>query len=335
MTDSNELPENFHIRHAKLEDLQAVVEVIRAYDQQQEGETHETAESWLHQWQRPGFDLVNDAWVVIAPGQKGANVSGTEERIVGYQELWNRAEHSVLSGDGYVHPEFNSLGIGTTMLRLEEARAREHLALAPPQNRVILHNGVAGSDPAAQELHENEGYQPVRYFWQMGIHMSEPPPEPAWPQGFHLERITRGENERQAFDAFEDAFREHWGYTPWDFDWWCERMLENENSDPDLRYVVLDGDQIAGGVLREYRQEIGWVSQLAVRQPWRRRGLGLALLLHAFGEFYRRGTTTVRLGVDAANPTGATRLYEKAGMQVLHKYIVYEKELRPGIAIAE
>jgi mycothiol synthase len=335
MTDLSILPEGFEIRHATPEDLQAVVDVIRSYDLQQEGETHETAESWLPQWQRPDFDLVKDAWVVIAPGQKGAAVSGTEEKIVGYQELWNRAEHSVLAGDGYVHPEFNGLGIGTTMLRLEEARAKEHLALAPPKNRVVLRNGVAGSDPAALALHENEGYRPVRYFWQMEIQMSAPPPEPVWPEGFDLKRFQHGEYERQAFDAFEDAFRDHWGYSPWDFDWWHDRTLENENSDPGLRYLALDGDQIAGGVLCEYRQELGWVSQLAVRRPWRRRGLGLALLLHAFGEFYRRGTSKVRLGVDAANPTGATRLYKKAGMQVLHKYIVYEKELRPGIATAE
>jgi mycothiol synthase len=335
MTELNFLPEGFKIRHATAEDLQAVVEVIRAYDLVQQGETHETAESWLPQWQRPGFDLANDAWVIIAPRQKSAAVSSAKERIVGYQELWNRAEHSVLSGDGYVHPEFNGLGIGTTMLHLEESRAREHLALAPPQNQVILRNGVAGNDPAAQELHKNEGYQPARYFWQMEIQMSKRPPEPVWPQGFQLTRFERGENERQAFDAFEDAFRDHWGYTPWDFDWWLKMTIENENSDSGLRYLALDEDQIAGGVLCEYRQELGWVSQLAVRRPWRRRGLGLALLLHAFGEFYRRGTTTVRLGVDAANPTGATRLYEKAGMQVLYKFIVYEKELRSGIAVAE
>jgi len=36
------------------------------------------------------------------------------------------------------------------------------------------------------------------------------------------------------------------------------------------------------------------------------------------------------LGVDASNPTGATRLYQKVGMQVTVEDVVYEKELRPG-----
>jgi mycothiol synthase len=34
--------------------------------------------------------------------------------------------------------------------------------------------------------------------------------------------------------------------------------------------------------------------------------------------------------VDASSLTGATRLYEKAGMRVLRQFDNYEKELRPG-----
>jgi mycothiol synthase len=41
----------------------------------------------------------------------------------------------------------------------------------------------------------------------------------------------------------------------------------------------------------------------------------------------RRGVRSVGLGVDAQNPTGATRLYERAGMHVVFEAIVYEKEL--------
>ena len=69
---------------------------------------------------------------------------------------------------------------------------------------------------------------------------------------------------------------------------------------------------------------------LGVRRPWRKRGLGLALLYHSFGEFYKRGNRVISLGVDAASQTGATRLYKKAGMHVASEYVSYEKELRPG-----
>jgi len=68
----------------------------------------------------------------------------------------------------------------------------------------------------------------------------------------------------------------------------------------------------------------------SVRNSWRKRGLGLALLHHSFGEFYRRGASLVMLNVDSENPTGATRLYKKAGMNVASEYVFYEKEFLPG-----
>jgi ribosomal protein S18 acetylase RimI-like enzyme len=69
------------------------------------------------------------------------------------------------------------------------------------------------------------------------------------------------------------------------------------------------------------------VGALGVRRRWRGRGYGRALLLHTFREFRRRGMTRATLGVDAANPTGATRLYESVGMHVEQEEIVWEKAL--------
>ena len=75
----------------------------------------------------------------------------------------------------------------------------------------------------------------------------------------------------------------------------------------------------------------GWVSELGVAPAWRRRGLGLALLRESFRRFRETGETVAALGVDSQNPTGATRLYERAGMRVLWRADVWEKELRPGV----
>ena len=80
--------------------------------------------------------------------------------------------------------------------------------------------------------------------------------------------------------------------------------------------------------------EMGWVGTLGVRRPWRKRGLGLALLRHSFNEFYRRDKRKVGLGVDAQNLTGALRLYESAGMHIDLAHDFYEKELRPGREIS-
>ena len=73
-----------------------------------------------------------------------------------------------------------------------------------------------------------------------------------------------------------------------------------------------------------------WIDELGVLRPWRRQGIALALLLHVFGEFYRRDRYKVGLGVDGQSLTGATRLYEKAGMYIFRQLDAYEKVLRPG-----
>ena len=64
-----------------------------------------------------------------------------------------------------------------------------------------------------------------------------------------------------------------------------------------------------------------------MHRPWRRRGLGLALLRAAFAGFFARGTRRVGLEVDADSPTGATRLYQRAGMELTQVHAVWEREL--------
>src|SRR5215216_7363019 len=73
------------------------------------------------------------------------------------------------------------------------------------------------------------------------------------------------------------------------------------------------------------------VQTCALPISWRNRGLGLALLRHAFTEYYGRGTHRVSLSVDAESITGAPRLYRRAGMRPRESYIIHLKELRPGV----
>ncbi len=61
-----------------------------------------------------------------------------------------------------------------------------------------------------------------------------------------------------------------------------------------------------------------------------RSGVGEALLRHAFVALTRLGASTARLNVDADDPTGAIRLYERVGMRVRREWIVYEKRLGEG-----
>jgi mycothiol synthase len=286
-----------------------------------------TPDELEREWKSPGFDLEKNAWVVETD----------EGRIVGYEEFNDRHAHASLMGDGYVHPEYMGRGIGTAMLRVLEARAREEIKLAEPDLRVFIRNGMSIGDTVSRQMHETEGYCPIRFSWRMEITLDGPPPAVVWPEGTELRPFVMEQHNRPVFEAHEEAFSDHWGHTPGTFERWQHHMTSRADFDPSLWFIAWDGRsaQIAGYCLCRYRMGIGWVGTLGVRRAWRKRGLGEALLLHSFAELYNRGKKTIGLGVDAENPTGATRLYEKAGMHVAAEYVIYEKELRAGRDIDE
>jgi mycothiol synthase len=278
-----------------------------------------------HEWEDPEFDLERDAFVV----ETG------DGRIVGYESFYNLHEHATLEMDGYVHPDFKGRGIGTLLLRMVEARARGEIELAVPDVRVSLRGIIDNRDPQSHDLLRNEGYLPLRYHWRMEITLDSPPPAPKFPEGIELRPFMQGEHDVPVWQAQNEAFRDHWGSHEVTLEDWRRSKFDDPEFDPTLWPIAWDGDQVAGFSLNRYRMGIGWIRTLGVRRPWRRRGLAEALLLHSFGEFYRRGTMTIGLGVDAQNPTGATRLYQKAGMHAASEYVTYEKELRPGRDVDE
>jgi mycothiol synthase len=284
-----------------------------------------TSEELRHEWETPGFELDRDAFLIeTADGQ-----------IAGYEEFFNEHEHARLRTDGYVHPDFKGRGIGTSLLRRIEQRAREEISLAEPEVRVTLRSIIDNRDPDSHALHQNEGYQPLRYHWRMEIVLDGPPPAPRFPEGIELRPFIKGEHDVAVWQAQNEAWRDHWGSHDVTLEEWKRSRFDDPEFDPTLWQIAWDGDEVAGFSMNRYRMGIGWIRTLGVRRPWRKRGLGEALLLQSFGEFYRRGTKTIGLGVDAQNPTGATRLYQKVGMYIAGEYVTYEKELRPGRNVDE
>lgn len=315
------LAPNLTLRSVKWNDIKAVAQLILDVCTADGDPTVASTEDDIKRfWTMSDVNIETDMWVVEAKDGK----------IVGYQEFYSKHAHAAMVGDGYVHPEYHGLGIGTTMLRTLENRARQEMKLAEPDVRGYIRNGIAGTDTAAGQLHENEGYKPTRYSWHMEIDLADVPQVPVFPDGIELRPFILEEHNRAVYEAHEEAFSDHWGHVRGSFEDWNHYMIEREDLDPSLWFITWDGDQIAGYSLCRYRMESGWVGTLGVRRPWRKHGLGEALLLHSFNEFYKHGTKRIGLGVDVQNPTGATRLYQKAGMHVAAEYVIYEKELRPG-----
>lgn len=319
-------------RPATMDDAEAVTDVLNACSIELIGlptwETHE----FVNDWQNPTVNLQTDSLVVVT----------TEGRLVAYADVWDQAPHVRIYSMGRVHPDFRGNGIGTRLCRWIEERARRSIDLAPEGSRVALMQHLLASDAPADALLRAMGFWVIRYSYQMRLEMQGPPPEPAVPPGIVIRPMIRHQEEPAIVHADRDAFKDHWGYveSPFEDDLkQCLHWMENDPLfDPSIWFLAMDGDKVAGLSLCYPRTtedpDMGWVSTLGVRRRWRRQGLGLALLQHSFGEFYRRGRRKVGLGVDASSLTGATRLYERAGMHVHRQFASYEKELRPGVELS-
>jgi mycothiol synthase len=292
------------VRRPTRGDAAAVTALIGAMDLQFLAEPELTEQDVLDEWR--DLELGKDAWLVELDG-----------RLAGYVALHPQAHRYI---DGYVHPDEWGHGVGTRLLELAELEARR-------RGLTTIQNAVLDKDEPAKALLRSRGYREVRHFYRMTIELDGPPPEPEWPDGLEVEPFVYPDESEAFHAALDEAFEEEWGHEPERVvDWQARR--ERPGFDPTLWFTVKERGEIAGAIVcDEDRFGMGWIQSIGVRKPWRRHGLGFALLLHAFGELYRRDRRVIGLGVDTQNPTGATRLYERAGMKVAWTGAFFEKEL--------
>ncbi len=318
-------------RPARMDDLPGVVEMINASSMKTFGVEKFTLDEYRLEWGLERFNLETDTRLVLSP----------QGKVAGVLEYWDLYDpHVRYQVWGRVHPEHEGMGVGSHLLAWADERAQRSLPAAPQGARVVLQSFVPTLYEKAGPLFVDNGFRLIRYMLRMAISLNGAPPAPVWPQGIVVRPMRTGSEEARVLQAVRESFKDHFGYVESPFEQEYERwmhMISNDvNFDASLWFLALDGDEIAGMSLcwpKSYEDaDMGWVSTLGVLRPWRRRGLGLALLQHSIAEFHRRGKARVGLGVDAESLTGATRLYLKAGMQPdpRFQHSMYEKELRPG-----
>lgn len=330
------LPEGFTVRGARLEDVEPSFNLYNAWSRSVLQRDEFTDPNDIHnEWVSPGFDPAEDIRLAFAP----------HGEMVGYIEVWTVAKPPVHPWIwGRVHPDYEGLGIGTWMLQWGEQRALQALPNTPEGLRFAPRVGIYRQADQSKKLFEDMGYRYIRSGYRMVIEMDGIAPEPVWPEGIALCMYNPETDAEAVYRADVDSFRDHFGFMEEPFEEGFKRfqhfMTGYQDFDPTLWFLAIDdhSGEIAGiNLCRPHAYddpELGWVGTLGVRRPWRKRGIGLALLRHSFNEFYRRGKRKVGLGVDAQNLTGALRLYENAGMHVFQAFDQYEKELRAGTEIS-
>ncbi len=274
------------------------------------------------------FDPDRDARVAELDGERAGFIR-VSSRARGPEKVVHRM-------DLFTRPDARRRGIGTALVAWAEERSRALRDAGTVGEPAAIHEMSGASDENNQgssAFAEAIGYRAIRYSFEMRRRLDEPIPDAPLPEGLELRPVREAET-RQIFDANGEAFQDHWEAavrTDDDFRHW----MEDPDTDISLWQVAWDGEEVAGvSINTVYGEEnerlginVGWLDQVSVRRPWRRKGLGAAVIAESLRLLRDRGLDEASLGVDAENPTGALALYERLGFTRHRAFRIYRKRL--------
>ena len=294
------------------QDAAGIAEVLNAHAAATGRAADETPEGVRRWFELEDLDPAHDMFLAVEG-----------EGIMGYADVTAPgAAREIVNVDLRVPPGRNH--VVERLLEAAERRADE-LGDAGARVRAPANQG----DDEYRAALSRHGFVVVRSSYTMEIDLERPTEDPVWPDGLASRPFRRGE-ERAVYDAYVEAFADHWGFVPESFGDWRTWNL-GPDADTSLWRLVEDGGEIAAACLskpsRGDDETLGWVSVLAVRPAWRRRGLARALLLESFGLFRSIGRPRAALGVDGENTTGALALYESVGMRATSRSDTWERVL--------
>ena len=236
-------------------------------------------------------------------------------RLLGYVDVDPLGEDPVMWwADVRVHPDTDVAAVAPLLLAWAESRAAAG----------VLRTWAPSSFPALVAEFERAGMRRLRGSYRMQIDLDDDVASPPDVDGVEIRPLVAGE-EQIAYEVHQETFEDAWDHVHEPYDEWRHYLVDTEAYDPSLWLVAWDGEEPAGLSLGRVRGDLGWINILGVRRPWRRRGVGRALLLRSFREFRSRGLERAGLGVDAESLTGAHKLYASAGMRVMRELGHYEK----------
>jgi len=323
----------YQVRPARIQDLPQAVPMFNAAETELTGAGDMTVERYQLEWQQTGIDLETSTRLVLEPAG----------RVVGCVELWDHFNPPTRPWIwGRVHPHWQGRGIGSAMLTWAFNTCHRATERLPEDVRLAPQVAAPSQHTPSIQLFKGSGMSLCRYTWRMLTELDTPVPQPKGPQGLQIRTLRYPQDLEPIYRVQDEAFQEHWGYIqrPFEegFKRWKSFVFDAQGLKPELWFVAVEGERIIGFINSQERAdmdaEMGYIPTLAVLKPFRRRGLGQALLHHAFQALQERGVQRVSLHVDAKNKTGATRLYQRVGMHVDQEIMHYEIELRPGRELA-
>ena len=316
------------VRPAKMRDAAAVASVCNAWSVCTRGSSETSKEDVQRNWRRSGVGIGADTRVVET----------SEAGIVGYAAFDNsHQDYARIRGSIYMDPEHRDAEIEDNLLDWIDDRAHEALQHIPTGTRVVLSHLVMAQDESRRDLLLSRGYGLVHHSIRMRVELPQltQAVELRVPAGISIRSCDRSKDLAAVSTVVQEAFQEHWGFverpSEEDVDRYERWLNDDPNIDMRVWHLACNATEVIGVCLgtSSYsgNPKQAYIFTLGVREAWRGKGVGRALLAHAIGTFGARGCTAVDLDVDTANVTGALRLYECAGMRARWQVDEYEKDL--------
>ena len=306
-------------------DLEAIADLINtceSVDRLDEG----TSISQLQQgFNAPSFDKARDIRLWFDSNGK----------LIGFAQLWISEPGEVIDGSLWfrVHPEARGGDVEAAAIAWGEVRMREVSAVGG--SRVKLRSSTRADECDRISVLTSCGFKADRYFFRMARDLSEPIPEPQFPEGFLLRQFPGEQHSEAWVEMFNQSFIDHWNHHDLTVDRFKYNLAKPDyRNDLNLIAVAGDGTFVAFCYCNISQEENdrtgrneGWISVLGTRRGFRKIGLGRAMLLAGLHRLKAAGVATAILGVDAENSSGALQLYESVGFHNIRNSISYVKDV--------
>lgn len=313
LTDVIAPPESYRRRPASRDHLQEVTDFYNLCEIAEFGEPDYELQEVEEEWSE--VDLARD--VLLLETETG--------KLAGSMTVFPRGG-GIFDASGYVHPDHQGRGIGNYIVGWSEHRALQETSEPAEDGTRLVRGWVATSNEPAVQLLTGRGYTQVKRFSRMQIELSAEPEPPVFPEGIELLELDLDRDLEGIYAVVDESFSEHWSGSPRTFDSWKKHAL-GVGFEPSLWSQAMRDGERAGIAIGRNLSGYGWIQWVGVLKSERGKGLGSALMRHQFQQFWKLGITSIGLGVDSENTTGALDLYLKAGMKMTKSHDAFEKKL--------
>jgi ribosomal protein S18 acetylase RimI-like enzyme len=243
--------------------------------------------------------------------------------VVAYGTLYHRpsdAEEQRAYFSAHLSPAWRDRGLEDALVDWGLVAGGHELERAAGSEKYLCSWLYKKKEGAAARL-ERLGFEAGRHWWEMERMLDEEIDDSAV-EGFAVFPWV-DEHSKPVRLVLNEAFVDHWGFTPMSEEYWLQQSIESPSFRQDLSCVAVGDGELVGysyAIVLEEDWEAagrseGWIGGLGVLSDWRKKGIATALLIWSMQAMKAAGLEAAMIGVDSSSPSGAQHLYHDLGFR--------------------